>query len=349
VTDLDGTLWGGVIGDDGVDGIELGTGSAAGEAYAAFGRYLAALRSLGVVLAVDSKNDPVLAREVFERHRESPLRAADFAAFVCNWSSKSENLREIARQLNLGLDSLVFVDDNPAECEQVRREVPEVTVVPLTGDPATFPRRLAELHLFTPLELTAEDLARPDSYRVVREIGELAGTPASMADYLAGLHMEAELGLAAEGDLPRVEQLVRKTNQFNLTGRTYDGAVVGRMLAAPGTLIATARLKDRYANHGLVSALVARVDAATLEIDNWVLSCRVFGRGLEECILEWLRGQARARGCRRIAGDLLPTARNQYARRFFARLGYEETSPGAPIRYEVMVDGEPFHTWIAVR
>ncbi len=336
VTDLDNTLWGGVIGDDGLDGIELGNVSATGEAHAAFGRYLKSLRQFGVVLAVNSKNDPQVAGEVFTSHPETPLRPDDFAAFVCNWESKSQNLRTIARQLNLGLDSLVFVDDNPAECEEVRAALPEVTVLEMSGDPAYFPRRIEEQHLFTPLDFTPEDFARAKSYAARQQFADATAPPATLEAHLAALEMEAVIAPAQPGDLARIEQLFRKTNQFNLTGRTYDHAALERMMTAPDHLLLSVWLKDKLASHGLISALTGRYEGDAFVLDNWVMSCRVFTRTLEQCIFARLLDLARLRGLRIIRAEFIPTPKNSYAQPLLEKLGFHRIVTGEP-RFEVEI------------
>ncbi|MFN0075078.1 MAG: HAD-IIIC family phosphatase [Prosthecobacter sp.] len=322
VTDLDNTLWGGVIGDDGLDGIQLGNVSASGEAYAEFGRYLKSLQRLGTVLAVNSKNHAQTAAEVFNRHPETVLRQDDFGAFICNWERKSDNIRAIAHQLNLGLDSLVFVDDNPAECEEVRAVLPEVTVIEMSGDPAGFPRRIEELQLFTPLDFTTEDLARAQSYAAAQQITRTGDSSVDLDAHLSGLAMEASIGPAHEGDLPRLEQLFSKTNQFNLTGRKYEKVSLQQMMNSPDKLLLAGRLKDKFSNHGLVSALAARCEGSVLIVENWVMSCRVFTRTLEESILNRLIDEARLRGCTSVLCTIVPTSKNEYAQRFFAKLGW---------------------------
>ncbi|GEP42486.1 HAD-IIIC family phosphatase [Brevifollis gellanilyticus] len=336
VTDLDNTLWGGVIGDDGVDGIAFGSISAAGEAYAAYAHYLKRLSTLGVALAVCSKNDPAVASAVFETHSEMPLKKDEFAAFVCNWEPKSDNLRSIAKHLNLGLDSLVFVDDNPAECDEVRRALPEVTVIEMSGDSAYFPRRIEELQLFTPLDITQEDFSRTASYAALRQISTLTQTPgAGLEAHLASLEMEGSIHQATTGDLPRIEQLFRKTNQFNLTGATYTQDALAAMAAAPDCRVYAVRLKDRFAAHGIVSVLVARLVQEEWQVDNWVMSCRVFNRRLEDAILNHALADALASGCSKVAGLFRPTAKNDYARTFLARLDLLPSDSSAEVTYSV--------------
>lgn len=334
VTDLDNTLWGGVIGDDGLEGIALGTISPEGEAFAAFGRYLKELQQLGVILAANSKNDPSIAKEVFSRHPESPLQLKDFAAFVCNWERKSVNLESIAKSLNLGLESLVFVDDNPAECEEIRATLPEVTVIEMAGDPSLFPRRIEELHLFTPLDLTAEDFSRQESYSAMQQMSSSSLSPESLEAYLTNLDMQAVIHPATSAELPRIEQLLGKTNQFNLTGRVFSAEALDQMTKDPKFLVLSAYLKDRIANHGLVSTLVARFDEDVMTIENWVMSCRVFTRTLEQAIFAVMRECAEKQRCRLIRAKFIPTSKNRVAHGLFDRLYFNSVNREDPGIFE---------------
>lgn len=329
VVDLDNTLWGGVIGDDGIDGIRMGNNSAEGEAFAAFGRYLKSLQALGVLLAINSKNNESVAMEVFEKHPEMPLKRADFAAVRCNWQPKSGNLREIAAELNIGIDSLVFIDDNPAECAEVRAALPEVLVVEMQGDPASFPRQIEDLQLFTPLDFTAEDATRTKSYAAREALASASGSPATLESHLRNLNMEAAVRPAAAADLVRIEQLFRKTNQFNLTGRTYEQSALQDAARAGDQALLAAWLSDVHASHGLVSVVLARIDGDRLDIDNWVMSCRVFSRTFEEYILGCLLDLAALRGCTVITVRFVHTTKNSYARSALERLGFQSTSTSA--------------------
>ncbi len=326
--DLDNTLWGGVIGDDGLEGIALGSVSAEGEAFAAFGQYLKELKTQGVILAVNSKNSREIAEEAFREHRECPLRMDDFSVFVCNWDNKSTNLKLIAKTLNIGEESIVFADDNPAECEEVRAALPEVNVVELSGDPASFPAQIDRLHLFAPLDLTGEDLIRQDSYRANQELAKVSTSPETLSAYLQQLEMRATIRRATIGELPRVDQLFRKTNQFNLTGRVYSLESLQELLVAPHVLLLVAHLEDRLANHGLVSTLVARSANGVLSIENWVMSCRVFSRTLEEAVFLSLMDFARASDCAAIRGEFIRTKKNAYASDIFDRLGFVASAEG---------------------
>ncbi len=317
VTDLDNTLWGGVIGDDGIHGIALGNGTALGEAYLAFGQFLKSLGQLGVILAVCSKNEDSIARGALMNHPESVLRPGDFASIVCNWRPKSENLHKIAVELNIGLDSLVFVDDNPAECDEVRRALPEVAVIEMSGDPSYFPHLIADQHFFTPLQFTEEDLARGQSYQASKAIREASSeTTESLDAFLATLEMEARIARASSEDLARIEQLFGKTNQFNLTGVRFDEAELAERIESSDYLVLSARLTDRHANHGLVATLVTRREETRLVIVNWVMSCRVFSRCFEHLLLNHLQEQAQAMKCTTIFGRFISTPKNDYARRF---------------------------------
>jgi FkbH-like protein len=321
--DLDNTLWGGVIGDDGLEGIALGNVSPEGEAFAAFGTYLKELRNQGVILAVNSKNNRQIAEEVFRRHSQCPLRLDDFSAFVCSWDNKSTNLKLIAESLNIGEESIVFADDNPAECEQVMLAQPAVNVVELSGDPSSFPDQIDRLHLFAPLDLTAEDFARQESYVANQELARIVTSPETLSAYLEGLEMRAIIRPATSGEIPRIDQLFRKTNQFNLTGQVFSRESLQEILSAPDVLLLVAQLEDRLANHGLVSALVARSAKSTLSIENWVMSCRVFSRTLEEAIFLSILDFACAFDCTEIRGTFIRTKKNDYVSDLFARLGFK--------------------------
>lgn len=334
VTDLDNTLWGGVIGDDGLSGIQLGNNSATGEAHAAFGRYLKTLKEQGVILAINSKNNEATAMEVLDKHPETPLRRQDFAAIRCNWEPKSANLAALARELNIGLESLVFVDDNPAECEEVRAALPEVTVVEMTGDPSGFPRLIEERHLFTPLDFTAEDAARAQSYQARQALADAAVDPGNLDAYLAGLGMEAVVKTVPSGDLPRAEQLLRKTNQFNLCGRVFEQAELEALKDHPDGVLLAAWLKDGHANHGLVSVLAAQRRGDALEVLNWVMSCRVFTRTLEQRMFDVLMSRARELGCARIRLTLVPTEKNGYVQPLPGKLGFAALQAGGMV-YEM--------------
>lgn len=327
VLDLDNTLWGGVVGDDGVDGIRLGQGDPTGEAFLAFQRYAQMLARRGIILAVCSKNDAAVAEAGFS-HPEMALRRADIAAFSANWDDKATNLRRIAATLEIGLDSLVFVDDNPAERDIVRRELPEVAVPELPDDVAEYPARLAAGGYFEAVSFTPDDAARGRNYALNAERKAAASGATDMASYLRSLEMTLTAQPVGEAELPRVTQLINKTNQFNLTTRRYTEAEVRRMAADPASLALALRLRDRFGDNGLISVVLARPDESLpsdeLLIDTWLMSCRVLGRQVEEAVLGVVAAAAAQRSVRALVGEYRPTARNAMVAEHYARLGFAQ-------------------------
>ena len=329
--DLDNTLWGGVVGETGPLGIALG-GSADGEAFRAFQLHLKGLARRGVVLAVASKNNPNDAREPFGVHSDMVLAMDDFAAFEASWDPKALALRRIADTLQLGLDSFVFFDDNPAEREHIRQALPEVEVAEVPEDPADYVRALEQGLWFESVGLTDEDRARTAHYAVERRRVELRNTATNLDDYLTSLEMVAQVRELDDTDMQRVIQLIGKTNQFNLTTRRHSEAQVRAILAGAGNIALTVRLKDRFSDYGLVSVVfgVAQVDAElpTLEIDTWLMSCRVIGRTLEPLVLRALVERSVRRGYRRIVGQYLPTAKNALVSGLYGDLGFASLGAG---------------------
>jgi FkbH-like protein len=326
VLDLDNTLWGGVLGDDGIQGLVLGQGSAAGEAYLGVQKYAKQLKERGVLLAVCSKNDAALAEEAFASHPEMILHRNDIAAFIANWSDKARNLEALASQLNIGVDSLVFLDDNPTERARVREALPAVAVPELPDDVAGYVRRLADAGYFEATSFTAEDKDRTTSYSQDVQRQSLRESAQSMSEFLQRLEMCVEYGPVAGIDLPRVTQLIDKTNQFTPTTRRYSGEIVTKHLSTAGAIGIQFRLRDRFGDNGLVSAmLLLPVEGSSdcLEIDVWVMSCRVFGRQLEHEAMNIAVETARRCGVRRIVGVYIPTAKNALIRDLYAELGFQ--------------------------
>lgn len=323
--DLDNTLWGGVVGDNGLEGVRLG-GDAEGEAYQAFQEYLLRLKGRGIVLAVCSKNDPAIARSVFEQHPEMRLRIDDIACFDASWDPKPTGLRRIAAALDLGLDALVFVDDNPAEREAVRRELPDVEVIPLPEDPAGYVAALAEYPLFETSRLTADDLLRTAQYRARGQAVALAGATTDMPSFWRDLEMEAVVAAVDDVHLPRVAQLIGKTNQFNATTRRHGRDAVAAMARSPEWTCLYAKLRDRFGDHGLVAVALATEEDDALVVDTFLMSCRVIGRTLELSVLERLAADAGRRGLKRLRGLIVPTDRNGVVRDLYERAGFERVS-----------------------
>jgi FkbH-like protein len=322
VLDLDNTLWGGVIGDDGLEGIELGTTSPRGEAFRDFQKYLLELSKRGVLLAVCSKNDHDKAAEPFEKHPEMVLRMEDIVCFKANWEPKSDNIRQIAADLNLGIDSLVFVDDNPAEIEIVNQFVPEVATVWVGDDPAEFTRRLKDSRHFEARSVTSEDLQRVHQYQQESERQQLLTSSTDMESYLRSLEMVGTIKSFNTLDAPRIAQLVGKSNQFNLTTRRRTEAEVLDVTADKQYSAFTVRLADRFGDHGLIAVIIGQKRGRDFYIDTWLMSCRVLKRQVEENVLNKIVFLASARGCTRIIGEYIPTAKNGMVRDLYAKLGF---------------------------
>lgn len=326
VLDLDNTLWGGVIGDDGITGIQLGQGSASGEAFLALQRYATQLARRGVILAVCSKNDLQVAEAAFT-HPEMAIKRSDIAAFIANWEDKAGNLRRIASMLDIGLDSLVFVDDNPAERDIVRRELPEVAVPELPEDVADYPACIAAAGYFEAVSFTTDDAERGRSYALNAERKAALSQATDMEGYLRGLQMVLRATRIGPAELARATQLINKTNQFNLTTRRYTEAEVERMASDPQTIALALRLADKFGDNGLISVVLARPDAAIaadeLLIDSWLMSCRVLGRQVEAAVLDVLANAAETAGWRALVGEYRRTERNGMVAEHYPRLGFE--------------------------
>lgn len=334
--DLDGTLWGGVIGEDGIAGIDLG-GPGSGEAYVAFQRYVQALQRRGVILAVCSKNNPEEALQVFRDHPEMLLAEDDVAMFEISWAPKDEGLRHIAETLNIGLDSIVFVDDSPRERAFIRRQIPQVTVPELPTDPARFVAALASGLYFEPLAITEDDRQRTRGYRDNAERSRLETSSSSVDEFLRSLRMEVELRPFDEVDLPRIVQLINKTNQFNLTNRRRTEAEIRDLMRLAHVYTHSMRVKDRFGDNGLTGLLIAIEEQGYLRVDTWLLSCRVMGRRVEEAMLGSLLRQARLRNVRGVKGECMLTAKNSPVHDLYDRLGFEFV--------EQSVNGDRTYLW----
>lgn len=333
VLDLDNTLWGGVIGDDGLEGIVLGEGTAVGEAHLALQRYALQLKARGVILAVCSKNDSAIAEAAFRDHPEMLLRRADIAAFVANWEDKAANLKAIAAQLNIGLDSLVFVDDNPVERARIRESFPMVAVPELPEDAAYYVPCLANAGYFEAVSFTPDDQQRAAHYAANAEREALLGSSESMDTFLRGLGMSVVFGPVKPVDLSRVTQLINKTNQFNPTTRRYSAEEMEAIATAPEMISLQFRLLDKFGDNGLISVLILRPDpdhADVMEIDTWIMSCRVFGRELEFEAMNIAVETARSRGVRELRANYIPTKKNGVISDLYPRLGFTRADSETP-------------------
>ncbi|HEY2841734.1 MAG TPA: HAD-IIIC family phosphatase [Pirellulales bacterium] len=324
--DLDNTLWGGVIGDDGLGGIRLGQGNPEGESFLAFQRYVKSLKDRGVILAVCSKNEEPVAKEVFEKHREMALRLEDVSCFVANWEPKADNLRRIAMALNIGRDSIVFVDDNPVERALVRQLAPDVMVPELPEDPAGYIAAIENLRAFQVVSLSSEDLKRTEFYQANAQRQMQEETATNIDDFLKSLAMVARVAPIDATTLERSAQLINKSNQFNLTTRRRSTAEVQAIVDDPQWVTRTVSLVDKFGDNGLISVLLARADQETLAIDTWLMSCRVLKRGVESLLRNKLVEIARERGLRQIVGEYIPTAKNVIVKDHYQNLGLTKFS-----------------------
>jgi FkbH-like protein len=325
VLDLDNTLWGGVVGDDGLEGIGLGDLDDGG-AFRFFQLYLRELGRRGLLLAVCSKNDEALARRVFREHPGMVLREEDFAAFVANWSDKAANIRSIAEALKLGLDSFVFVDDNPFERNLVRQLLPEVIVPELPPDPALYARCLAELNLFESASHSALDARRGELYQEQRRRDAEQANYASIEDYLKSLQTTAEFRRFEPGNLSRIAQLIQRSNQFNLTTRRLSEAECAAIMGDPERFFPfSVSIRDRVGEFGLVCVAVLRNAFPALNIDVFLMSCRVLQRGVEQFAMNKIFEHAKAGGYRRVVGRYLPTPKNGMVKGFYAQFGFVRT------------------------
>jgi FkbH-like protein len=320
--DLDNTLWGGVIGEDGMNGIRLGA-EYPGAAFQELQRALLDLSRRGILLAVCSKNNPADAMEALSGHPGMLLQPRDFAAMRINWNDKARNLREIARELNIGLDTIAFLDDNPVERQQVREQAPEAIVIRLPEDPMDYARAVRDCPWFERLALSDEDRRRGAYYAAQRQRVELERSVTSKEDFYRGLDQVAEIAPVNAQTLARVSQLTQKTNQFNLTTRRYTEQQIAGMAAAPNWRVWSLRVKDRYADNGLVGVAIARVDGEVCEIDSFLMSCRVIGRTLETAFLARLAADAREQGAKVLQGWFRPTKKNAPALEFYREHGFE--------------------------
>lgn len=326
VLDLDNTIWGGVIGDDGLEGIRLGQGSAMGESFLSVQQCALALRERGIVLAVCSKNNDDVARHPFREHPEMLLREEHIAVFQANWLGKPENLEAIARALNIGLDALVILDDNPAERAAIRATLPMVAVPELPADPSWYAWYLTAAGYFEAVTHSAEDLGRAESYASDARRAEVMASARDVGDYLSSLDMTIRFAPFDTKGRQRIVQLINKTNQFNLTTRRYTEADVTLMEADDSVYTLQVRLEDKFGDLGMIGIVICRAGvnggSATWDIDTWLMSCRVLGRKVEDAMLAELVRAARLAGMQTLRATYIPTAKNGMVADLYGKLGF---------------------------
>jgi FkbH-like protein len=325
--DLDGVLWGGVVGEAGPGGIELGE-EGVGLAFQDFQRELLRLRELGVLLVLCSKNNPQDAHQVFALHPAMVLRREHLAAERINWRDKATNLRELADEVNVGLDSFVFFDDSPVERDWVRQALPEVTVMDLPEDPVDRPAALRSAPYFQRIALTDVDRGRADMYQAERRRRKLAAGTVSFEQFLASLDQRVTIEPVTDTSLARATQLCQRTNQFNLTTKRYDHAELEEMLSDDSTELYSLSVSDRFGDSGITGLAIMRIDEDEAEIDTFLMSCRILGRRLEDVLLAFLGERAHALGARFLVGRFEPTAKNAQAAGFYPAHNFEPVEAG---------------------
>ncbi|RZJ95779.1 MAG: HAD-IIIC family phosphatase [Brevundimonas sp.] len=349
VLDLDNTIWGGVVGDDGLAGLALGPGAGEGEAYQDIQAYAAALAARGVILAVSSKNDETTVVDAFDNHPDMILQRDQIACLRANWEDKPSNLRAIAEALNIGLDSLVFLDDNPVERDLVRRNLPMVVVPEWPGDPALVPRMLSDAGWFESVALTDEDRSKTAQYAARSRSAAMQAGATDLDSYLRDLDMTLSWAPVTQDGLARVVQLINKTNQFNLTTRRYTDEAVRAMLADPDSRVLQFRLTDRFVDNGVVAvAILKRQTDGVVGVDTWLMSCRVLGRKVEQATLGVLVDEAKALGAAVLEGRYLPTERNGMVRNLYADLGFAAAEAEAGVFHLDLTAAPPADVHIAI-
>jgi FkbH-like protein len=324
VLDLDNTMWGGFVGDDGIEGLALGNGSPLGEAHAALQRMALSLKQRGIILCVSSKNDEAIALDAFRNHPEMILKEDDIVAFRVNWDDKAANIKAIADAIDLGLDAFVFLDDNPAERKRVRDALPAVAVPELPEDPSDWFAVFQAAGYFEQADFSKEDQLRAGFYKAnALRVAQLERI-GDHDDYLLSLGMTLSIAQFDTAGRKRIAQLISKSNQFNLTTRRYSEAEISAMQSDAAVFTIQARLLDIFGDNGMISAVICRQTATRpcWEVDTWIMSCRVLGRRVEEALLQYLVQQARLRGITEIIGHYIPTAKNGLVRDHFSRLGF---------------------------
>ena len=326
IFDLDNTIWGGVIGDDGMENIQIGD-LGMGHAFDALQRWAKELKQRGIVLAACSKNEEDMAKQPFQEHPDMTLRLEDIAVFVANWENKVDNIKSIQKILNIGFDSMVFLDDNPFERNLVRELLPDVTVPELPEDPSLVVSHLCSLNLFETASFSEEDLHRTTQYReeVTRSSFQKAFT--SIDDYLSSLGMISVVKAFDDFSVPRVAQLTQRSNQFNLRTVRYTEAQIDRMRKSDEFVTLSFQLEDKFGDYGLIGLVILeKLNEGIAFIDTWIMSCRVLKRGMEEFIVNQVTKEARRVGVERLIGEYLPTAKNRMVKDLYSQMGFAQSN-----------------------
>lgn len=324
VVDLDNTLWGGIVAEEGWDGIRIDVNDAVGESYLAFQKYLKALKNRGVLLAVCSKNDQEIAEQPFRNNKKMELSLSDFASFQANWEDKASNIKKIAQEINIGLDSIVFFDDNPAEREIVRMTLPEVKVIDVPQDSAYYVNALDRACAFEWLQITPEDYSRAETYEKNRDRVKLQEISLNYDEYLKALEMKADISEITVSMLKRFVQLINKSNQFNVRTRRYLDTYIESLLCREDYGLLAASLQDKFSDYGWIVSVILQKQENVCFIDTWVMSCRVLKRGLEYLVFQHIYDWACEHNCNSIVSEYIPTEKNVLVRNLYPELGFIE-------------------------
>ena len=339
ILDLDNTVWGGVIGDDGIEGIQLGHGLGVGKAFTEFQMWIKKLRQRGIIICVASKNNEETAKEPFEKHPDMILKLDDIAVFQANWETKVDNIRTIQSILNIGFDSMVFLDDNPFERNIVREHIKGITVPELPEDPGDYLEYLYSLNLFETASYSSADKDRTKQYQVEAKRVSLSKTFTNEADFLKSLNMVSTVSGFTKFNTPRIAQLSQRSNQFNLRTVRYTEADITALADNPDVIDLSFTLEDKFGDNGLIAVIIMkRLDADTLFIDTWFMSCRVLKRGMENFTLNIMTEKAKAAGYKRIIGEYLPTAKNKMVENHYSDLGFNKIEGTETAQYELDVE-----------
>lgn len=339
ILDLDNTVWGGVIGDDGLEGIQLGHGLGIGKAFTEFQMWVKKLKQRGIIICVASKNNEETAKEPFEKHPDMVLKLDDIAVFQANWETKVDNIRTIQQILNIGFDSMVFLDDNPFERNMVRDNIPAITVPELPEDPAEYLEYLYSLNLFETASYSNLDKDRTKQYQVEAKRVSLSKTFTNEADFLQSLNMVSGVSGFTKFNTPRVAQLSQRSNQFNLRTVRYTDADIEALANDPNVIDLSFTLEDKFGDNGLIAVVIMKPqDKETLFVDTWFMSCRVLKRGMENFTLNTMVEAAKAKGYKRILGEYLPTPKNKMVEEHYSGLGFTKVDGANTAQYELSID-----------
>jgi FkbH-like protein len=342
ILDLDNTTWGGIIGDDGIENIQIGS-LGIGKAFSEFQYWIKKLKNRGVIIAVCSKNTESVAKEPFENHPDMVLKIDDISVFIANWENKADNIRQIQSILNIGFDSMVFLDDNPFERNIVREKIPEICVPELPEDPADYLEYLYSLNLFETVSFSNEDEERTKLYQIEAQRANVQQKFTNESDFLQSLNMLSLVEPFSKFNIPRVAQLSQRSNQFNLRTVRYTDVDIEKLVVSDDYFTFAFTLEDKFGDNGLICVVILQIEnSKTLFIDTWFMSCRVLKRGMENFVLNTITDFAKENGYTHLKGEYLPTAKNEMVKEHYFNLRFEKNDTYWELNIENHEKGEDF-------